>query len=1010
MEEKKVTLSKEYLEKDMNSSPVLSDFCESLNLIGDKISNLFLKKNLSKLTSLTSKIEKTNDVHKKKIIYFCKNSDLTEFFDFLKTLSKNEMENINEEFFYITARKIAKNYSLEDYSEFLFLMSKNYGYNPQFFKCFFSYKKDKKNFDDLLALLKNWQNEEIEEKEEVLKNFLLLAIEKLSLYNSEIDTVLSILKENYDENLENDLSKMILAVTQSIMKKEKNFYDLEKIFKTFEDIKFDFTIFICNKILDIIQKNTKETKFFEFIINFMKKKNIKFDIVTYNQILNFYSSNNNFDLALKLFKNLEKEKIKPDDFTFSIMINGIKNMLQPDLKLAKEFFEIYQSQNKVKNIIIYNSILDVLISLSNLSDAEKIFEQISNDEFLCADEITFNIIIKGCCKNKDYDNAIKYLNLMKKQLLKPNKITFNSILDIAVKMEKMPEALRLLEEMKKDHINPDSFTYSIILNGLKLNNSSQRLVKLSLENLLTVLKNKEFIKDEILFNTIFELCLKYKLGFFLTKYYELMIDSNIRPSGTTCSVLIKTFSILKDFKSAFKIFEKMITTNMLINDVTYGYILEACGQEGQMDIALKIYKTLKQNEMNLNTIVFTTIIKGFMKSGFYQQAADFFEEIKHHKNLTGMIITYNCALDVYGRLRKTKKLVDLFEEIDSLYKADVISYSTVIKHLCKMENKKNEKKIALDLLKRMIDSDILKDISVVNLFLENCSNKEDFKLGISAYRYTLLKNMIPNDITFGIMIKIFGLSRELYKAFDLLDLLKVYNLKPSIITFTNLIHISFYNRNVRKAELAYTLLRKEGLEGDCLLYSKIIDGLVRFREISRVPRYVNFAIRDKCSLKKHTIENILKYFNNDEMREKISIIKSFYKRYDPKKSKNFTNRKQNDYNIQNPKKFKKIYHEKNVQRNEEINKKNNESFKNNNIGNNFRKNSYGDNKGGFRKNIYGDNKGNNYGNNNRNNYHQKNTNSYNQQKKGNYNQEGNNVNEGVKKPLKMFNFRKRLSD
>ena len=93
----------------------------------------------------------------------------------------------------------------------------------------------------------------------------------------------------------------------------------------------------------------------------------------------------------------------------------------------------------------------------------------------------------------------------------------------------------------------------------------------------------------------------------------------------------------------------------------------------------------------------------------------------------------------------------------------------------------------------------------------------------------MMKNVHPNEITFGIMIKIFGFSRELYKAFDLLDLMEVYKIKPSIIIYTNLIHISFYNRNPRKAELAFTLFKKKGLQGDRLMYSKLIDGLIRFK-------------------------------------------------------------------------------------------------------------------------------------------------------------------------------------
>lgn len=56
-------------------------------------------------------------------------------------------------------------------------------------------------------------------------------------------------------------------------------------------------------------------------------------------------------------------------------------------------------------------------------------------------------------------------------------------MDLAVKIQKMDTALELVQSMQLDGISPDSFTYSIILNGLKLNNSSENLVRLCLKNI-----------------------------------------------------------------------------------------------------------------------------------------------------------------------------------------------------------------------------------------------------------------------------------------------------------------------------------------------------------------------------------------------------------------------------------------------------------------------------------------------------------------------------------------------
>eukprot|EP00178_Gracilaria_changii_P020624 TRINITY_DN60136_c0_g1_i1.p1 TRINITY_DN60136_c0_g1~~TRINITY_DN60136_c0_g1_i1.p1 ORF type:complete len:101 (-),score=13.43 TRINITY_DN60136_c0_g1_i1:764-1066(-) len=100
----------------------------------------------------------------------------------------------------------------------------------------------------------------------------------------------------------------------------------------------------------------------------------------------------------------------------------------------------------------------------------------------------------------------------------------------------------------------------------------------------------------------------------------------------------------------------------------------------------------------MNSIVFTTIIKGYLKNKDYQNALKFFDTIKNYTELPGMIITYNCALDIYANMLDIEGAQKLFEEIQNNFDADLISYSTMIKALCNAGNKK----LALDYLKKMI--------------------------------------------------------------------------------------------------------------------------------------------------------------------------------------------------------------------------------------------------------------------------------------------------------------------
>ena len=64
-------------------------------------------------------------------------------------------------------------------------------------------------------------------------------------------------------------------------------------------------------------------------------------------------------------------------------------------------FRKYKRIKENQEIIVYNSLLDLLISQNEMEKVDKIFEDIVSQEGIKPDEITFNTIIKGSCKQKD---------------------------------------------------------------------------------------------------------------------------------------------------------------------------------------------------------------------------------------------------------------------------------------------------------------------------------------------------------------------------------------------------------------------------------------------------------------------------------------------------------------------------------------------------------------------------------------------------------------------------------
>ncbi len=110
---------------------------------------------------------------------------------------------------------------------------------------------------------------------------------------------------------------------------------------------------------------------------------------------------------------------------------------------------------------------------------------------------------------------------MKETEIQPNRIIYNSLMDLAVKLENMKKALYFIEKMQEDKISPDGFTYSIILHGLKINKSSNSLVRSSLENIKKVVQAGEFKLDEVFFNSILDVCCRYEFYDYLNFFHGI---------------------------------------------------------------------------------------------------------------------------------------------------------------------------------------------------------------------------------------------------------------------------------------------------------------------------------------------------------------------------------------------------------------------------------------------------------------------------------------------------------
>lgn len=429
-----------------------------------------------------------------------------------------------------------------------------------------------------------------------------------SLKNNNVQRAYDILisfSQSRFENLNEENSKLLHKALEELIKdylKAKNYDMTIQLFSYIAIMDHKPNDIFFNKILDYINKQYCDIKITEYILNIMISNGIKASLVTFNTLLDLYIKKNDYKMAWHLFDALVISKNPaPDKFTYSIMINGIKNMKEPNFSKAIELFEVYKQTN-TSDVIIYNSLIDLCIMCKQFDYVDSILKEMKEVDNIKCDQITYNTLIKSCTQLHHYEKAMQYFEEMKANQVKPNRVTYNSIMDLMVKKNDFQTAMKFLNLMKEDKINPDQYSYSIILNGIKSNRTSMETFNNTMSYIDNVMKNGLIHCDEIFYNSLIDVCLKYNQTDMALEYYKNMGDKSIKPSPVTFSVLIKVFGRKGDLKQAFKIFDHMTSLGYHVNEVTYGCLLDACIKNSRIDLAHEIWNNLKSTNMKLNTV------------------------------------------------------------------------------------------------------------------------------------------------------------------------------------------------------------------------------------------------------------------------------------------------------------------------------------------------------------------------------------------------------------------------
>lgn len=178
---------------------------------------------------------------------------------------------------------------------------------------------------------------------------------------------------------------------------------------------------------------------------------------------------------------------------------------------------------------------------------------------------------------------------------------------------------------------------------------------------LALPQKEQLQSNYTLVNYMLSVCKKYEL-------YQLFEDLNEIPFENHDQVRI---NLLINYY--LKIRKPDIITEIVLklpndyqgNKIKGGLLIDHYCKQNNLEKSIQLYNKMNAFGIEFISSTYTSIIKCYSENKKYREALKYFDSIRHNKQMTGLLITYNCALNVYTFYQNSLEAEVLFEEIDA---------------------------------------------------------------------------------------------------------------------------------------------------------------------------------------------------------------------------------------------------------------------------------------------------------------------------------------------------------
>lgn len=416
------------------------------------------------------------------------------------------------------------------------------------------------------------------------------------------------------------------------------------------------------------------------------------DVVAWNSMIGLHAQQERAtDGALKVYKQMKKQRMLPDHVTFLVLLEACAG--QADLvegrsahagildagfngvvKVGNSLVSMYSKCGSFEDaniefkkmcthdVVSWNTIIAVYTQYGYAHEGIELYKQMVQLGFK-PDDFTFSTIISACAFESDIFDGARVHAIIVDQGLEMDMVIATALIDMYNKCKCLEDARKVFDGMHPRSVH----LWTVMIGAYMQHGCGVEALELFRRMQLDGVN-----PDEIAFASALGACA------ILTDLNEgRRIHNKIRSLGLESDIvvggaLVTMYGKCGSLTEAQIAFDEMSEHDL----ISWNALVTAYGQQGVGELTLEVISKMQAAGVEPNEVTFVSAISACSHAGFVDQGVRFFDSMQHVHAITPTVEHYGCMVDLYGRAGYLKEAEDVIKGMP--FEPDTLIWETLL--------------------------------------------------------------------------------------------------------------------------------------------------------------------------------------------------------------------------------------------------------------------------------------------------------------------------------------------